>query len=216
MTLADRGFDLILHYFKSAERAEELAHTIRAIGQSVWLVQADLHSREGVYSLVEKVKHLSNSLALLVNNASVFPERHLLRAHNSILEEEWGDWEHSLGVNARAPFFLIKELYPLLINFSHPSILNILDSSVTRVFLTRASHSVSKRALAAINELGAATLFPPIRVNALEIGKISFSPEIGFRNSLESSGDQVHVSEVLKAAISLVEDGTANGCCIKV
>jgi len=171
-TLASEGFDVVVHYWSNSEGAEDTCREIRELGRRSFLVQTDLSQREGPHNLAEAVASLVPSLDLLVNNASVYPSPDKVQADNDLLLDSVEEWERSMAINARAPFFLIQQCVPLLRRGTDPAIINILDMSVTDPFLDRASHSVSKSALAAITTLAASTLAPHIKVNALELGPI--------------------------------------------
>lgn len=172
IALAEAGYDIVVHYFSNEKGAEETCREVERRGRTPYPVQADLSQADGPRELVRSISTVSPSLDVLVNNASVYPSPDKVLADHNLLQESVEDWEKSITLNARAPFFLIQECTPLLERASSPHIVNILDMSITDPFIDRASHSVSKAALAAITTIAAETLKPQIRVNALELGPI--------------------------------------------
>lgn len=176
ITLAKEGCDVIVHYNKSKEDAEKTVATIHALGREAVAVGVDLSLPDAPEQLAVQTIQAFGNLDILINNASIWPNE--VKGTQGLLTETLDDWNLALSINAQAPFFLIKHLSKTLRQSSRANIINILDSSVSSPFLSRASHSVSKAALAAITTLAAKTLFPPIRVNALELGMVLKSDDM--------------------------------------
>lgn len=170
IALAKEGCDIIVHYDKSREDAEKTVATIRALGREAVAIGGDLSLPDAPEQLAVQTIHTFGKLDILINNASIWPK--VDQGKQGLLTETLDDWNLALSINARAPFFLIKHLATTLRQSSRANIINILDSSVSNPFPSRASHSISKAALAAITTLAASTLFPPIRVNALELDMV--------------------------------------------
>ena len=80
---------------------------MRAQGGACFGLVADFTSRSGVAALAADLSAREHRLDLLVNNAGA-------NAAGSLAEMEEADWNLVLGVNTKAPFFLIRELLPLL------------------------------------------------------------------------------------------------------
>src|SRR5688500_1627210 len=70
--LASRGFDVAVHYNRSAAPAEAVAVECRALGADAWTVGADLGTVDGCKALVDAVSSRWDALHALVNNASAF------------------------------------------------------------------------------------------------------------------------------------------------
>ncbi len=210
--LARGGYDVIVHYFSSAKGAERTVSEVMAVGRKAFSVQADLRKTDSPKMLLKEIEAKVTKLELLVNNASTYPEPERAKAAKSLLEETPEDWELSLNVNARAPFFLIQQLAPLLSASGEGQVVNILDSSVSAPFLSRASHSVSKSALAAITKIAAETLAPKVRVNALELGSILAPVGRGDEPGKVWIGTQ----GVVDALLQLIADSGKNGEIVRV
>lgn len=170
--LAEAGCDIAVHYSSSKAEAEEIVRQITVQGRRSFLIQGDFRRGEAPAEVIAAVNREWGALDVLINSASVYPSPDVLEGRESLLSEELADWELSLNVNARAPFFLIKHATPLLQQSRNGNVVNILDTSAVEPYLNRASHTVSKSALATITRIAAGTLAPQVRVNALLLGGI--------------------------------------------
>jgi len=216
--LAKAGADVVVHYSSSKDGAKEVAAEIRKIGRRVELIQCDLASAEGPAQLAKATLNAFGGLDILINNASVYSEPGKWNAEKNILQETLADWELSLNVNARAPFFLIQALAPALKQALNQQgsgcVVNILDQSISTPFYSRASHSVSKTALAMITKLAAETLSPAVRVVGLELGKIL--PPEGLPEAEFNKCKWIGAEAVVDAVLSVLKDDSINGEIIPV
>ena len=106
--LARMGAHVIVHYGRSAGEADALVAGIRAAGGSADLVQADLSTPEGAAALAKQVRALvGQRLDIFVANAGVSKAA-------AIEEHTIEDFDNLFATNVRSPFFLVKELLPLL------------------------------------------------------------------------------------------------------
>ena len=71
LKLAEDGADVAITYEKSAEKAEALAASIRALGRKAVSIQADAASLEAAKAAVDKTVSDLGGLDILVNNAGV-------------------------------------------------------------------------------------------------------------------------------------------------
>jgi len=177
--LARAGFELAIHYNRSAAGAEETLRQVRDAGSDGWLVQASLESVEGCQALISAVKDRWDSLHLLVNNASAFDPV----PFEEITPEQW---ESMLGVNLRAPFLLSQGLLPLL---EGPSItegaqpgegnlvVHLTDIGAERPIPGYAHYSVSKAGLVMLIRAMAVELSPRIRVAGVAPGQVIWPPD---------------------------------------
>lgn len=71
-TLAEAGYDVVIHYNASHQEAEALAETLRTTGVRVATVQGDLAVTATLPGIIQKAGEAFGPLRLLVNNASLF------------------------------------------------------------------------------------------------------------------------------------------------
>ncbi len=159
------GAHVIIHYRKSAEKAEALRDELLAIRPgSVSLVQGDLLDFPYLSRLVDDARKATGQLDILLNNASNFFPTPVDEA----TEEQW---DSLFGVNAKAPFFLAKEAATAL-RASRGCIINMVDIHAERPHKNHPIYSMAKAANAMMVKALARELAPEIRVNGVAPGAI--------------------------------------------
>jgi pteridine reductase len=162
--LAGRGYRLVIHYHSSARPAEELRDEIVDRGGEAAIIGADLSRDDEVRRLADEAVSAFGGIDLLVNNASVFPPERL---------EETGEalWDHTMAVNLKAPFFLIRHLSPTL-RERKGVVVNLADLAGMQAWAAYAAHAVSKAGLIHLTKVAARNLAPDVRVNAIAPGAV--------------------------------------------
>lgn len=195
LALAERGYDIALHYGQSLADAEETADRIRKRGVLCRLFQCDLSDAGSVQSLACDVFKEFSYCTLLVNNASYFKR-------GSFQETDLEFFEHHLAVNFRAPYILSREFARLC---KSGLIVNLLDTKITRSSEAFFAYTLSKKVLAEFTRMAAKVLGPGIRVNGICPGIILPSTETP-GNVLDEliralplarRGDPRHIAEAL-------------------
>ncbi|NVJ69136.1 MAG: SDR family oxidoreductase [Alphaproteobacteria bacterium] len=164
LDLANKGYDVAVHYHGSADEAEEVVNLIQVGGENAVALQADLANPEETLGLIEAAENaLGQPLTLLVNNASVF-ERDEAHTFNI------ASWDEHLSVNLRAPALLSQAFAARLPAGVKGSIINLIDQRVLKPNPQYFSYTVSKNGLWGITKTLAQALAPNIRVNAIGPG----------------------------------------------
>jgi pteridine reductase len=157
LTLAHAGYDIVLHYHQSLDRALQTQTEIKAVGREAILSQADLTDPAQIQRLISNI----DSLNVLVNSAAFMPSGNvdLLTLDN---------WDTSLDLNLRAPFLLAQECSKKM--NAGGLIVNITDMGAQRAWSRYPSYTISKAALESLTKILARALAPQIRVNAIAPG----------------------------------------------
>jgi pteridine reductase len=177
VSLAEGGYDVCVHYRRSAGAAEETAEACRAFGADAFCVAADLGQAAGCATLVEAVRDRWSSLALLVNNASLFAPTPFEQIDDAALMQ-------MLEVNLVAPFRLSRDLLPLLRadgGFSttvpqgqHGVVVHLCDIGAKRPVRGYAHYSVSKAGLVMLVRAMAVELAPAVRTVGISPGQVAW------------------------------------------
>jgi len=157
LTLARQGFDILLHYHRSADAARQTQAEIESVGSRVILTQADLTDPAQIESLVSNL----DSLDVLINSAALMPAGKV-----GTLTVE--NWDTALDLNLRAPFLLGRECAKKMTRGG--LIVNITDVGAQKAWSRYPSYTVSKAALESLTKVLARALAPSVRVNAIAPG----------------------------------------------
>ena len=99
--LAQRGYDVAVHFAGSEVAADEVVSEIRAMGRRAVALQADLLDEAETAALLPRAAQALGPLTVLVNNASIFE-------YDTIHTATRESWDRHIGSNLRAPFVLIQ------------------------------------------------------------------------------------------------------------
>lgn len=161
-TLASSGFDVVLNYRFSANKANDIAFKF----SNVVTFQADVSDHAQVKSLVDFTISKFGRIDLLVNNAGI-------DFINTLSDTSDSDFDKVLKNNLYSAFYLSKEVSPYMINAKSGLIINI--SSIWGIVgaSCEMAYSVSKAGLDAMTKSLAKELGPSnIRVNSIAPGII--------------------------------------------
>lgn len=171
--LAQRGYDVALHFAASREEADSLAKEITAMGRRAVTLRADLLNEAQVQKLIPMaVQGLGGPLTLLVNNASIFEQDRLATVTRN-------SWDRHFESNLRAPFVLTQAFAaqapvvgvdaqgePVATGL----VVNMVDQRVYKLTPDFMSYTLAKMGLWALTQTAAQALAPQIRVNAIGPG----------------------------------------------
>ncbi|MFZ7092131.1 SDR family oxidoreductase [Primorskyibacter sp. 2E233] len=171
--LAERGYDVAVHYAGSEGAAQDTVAEIEALGRKAVALQADLLDEAQTQTLFPRAtKALGGPITLLINNASIF-ERDTL--HNATRDS----WDRHMESNLRAPFVLIQALaaqlpMPECDDRDEPLaqglVINMIDQRVRKLTPHFSSYTLAKMGLWALTQTAAQALAPRARVNAIGPG----------------------------------------------
>ncbi|MEM6308991.1 MAG: SDR family oxidoreductase [Pseudomonadota bacterium] len=171
--LAERGFDVAVHYSSSDAGAKDTVAQVEAAGQLGAALQADLLDDAATDALFEaSVAALGGPITCLINNASIFE-------YDTIETATANSWDRHIGSNLRAPFLLTQKmaqqgLAPTQDDAGEPMatglILNMVDQRVRKLTPEFATYTIAKMGLWALTQTAAQGLAPAIRVNAIGPG----------------------------------------------
>ncbi|HEX2997142.1 MAG TPA: SDR family oxidoreductase [Anaerolineales bacterium] len=165
LTLAQRGFDIVLHYHQSLDAARQTQVEVEALGRRAILSQADLTDPTQISSLLSKI----DALDVLVNSAA-------LMLSGNVESLPLATWDASLDLNLRAPFLLAQACAHKM--SSGGLIVNVTDVGAQKAWSRYPAYTVSKAALESLTKVLARALAPEIRVNAIAPGLVLQSETI--------------------------------------
>ena len=211
--LAEKGFDIIIHYSQSKKEAEELVSKLRKLKVNAFCIKTNLLNDCEISSLVKKSNQLiGKPIDILINNASIFE-------NDSLLSLNLESWDRHFFTNLKAPVFLSKEFSKQAPDhtkdknnetISTSNIINIIDQKVLNLNPRFFSYTLAKSSLLNFTKIAAQELAPKIRVNAIGPGpilKAVHQTEEQFQNQrkstlLERGSDVKEISRAISFILS--------------
>lgn len=119
LKLAERGYDVVVHYTRSEEKAQEVAGRIESSGRDALMVRGDVSRAEDVRRMVREIDERYGRLDVLVNNAGSFIER----AGVDDMTEEL--WDRTVDVNLKSVYLCSQAVLSLMRRHAGGRIVNI-------------------------------------------------------------------------------------------
>ena len=115
---AQKGYNVVINYNNSEDRARELCDELISQGFSAAMVKADVSVSAQAKKLIDKAVELFGSIDVLVNNAGIGEQRLITDVTDEI-------WERMIGVNLNAVFYCTRQALKHMINKKSGKIINI-------------------------------------------------------------------------------------------
>ena len=115
----DSGSNVAIHYFSSADTANELIEYAKTKGQKAIAISGDLTKEEDANILVQKTVEDLGSLDILINNAGSLVARNLLS------EMKTDFWHKVMDINLTSMMFVTRAATPYLEQNETSSIVNL-------------------------------------------------------------------------------------------
>jgi len=107
LALAQEGYDVAVHYRRSAAEAEATRAEIEALGVRAVTLQADVTDRDAAAAVVEVAHEQLGSLAVLVNNVGNY-------VYRPLEELSFEEWDDIFATNLDATFATCRAAVPLM------------------------------------------------------------------------------------------------------
>lgn len=182
--LADRGYNIAVHYNGSEQDAQDTVALVQAKGRSAVAIKADVLDEEAVRHIIPAAAQgLGGAISCLINNASIFE-------YDNIHSATRTSWDRHFESNLRTPYVLTQAFAaqaPKAVMDSggepvaQSLVINMVDQRVRKLTPEFSTYTLAKAALWTLTQTAAQGLAPDIRVNAIGPG-----PTVqGYRQSAE-------------------------------
>lgn len=226
LQFARQGWDVAVHYGRSAQEAAQAVEEIQAYGVRAQAFQADLASETATKGLFSAVSQTFPNLECLVNSASLFEYD---RA-NSITPFSGKSLQEHMQVNLTAPILLSQLMFEYqkskanqseIIPDVLPVVIQLLDQKLINLNPDYLSYTLSKAALLSSVEVLAMDFAPHLRVVGLAPG-ISLpsgdQTNDGFSKAHQMTplGKSSTPADIAKAAVFLADSSAITGTTLYV
>jgi NAD(P)-dependent dehydrogenase (short-subunit alcohol dehydrogenase family) len=161
LALAREGVNIVVHYGRSEQAAQETVDEIEALGATAYAIQADMRDPGQIDALFAQIAERSGHLDILVNSAASFVKQ-------PFDEIELDDWKNVMQSNLRAPFFCSQRAARLMRQIERPAaqpavIINLADLSGLYPWRGYVQHGISKAGIIHLTKVSAYELGPTCR-----------------------------------------------------
>ncbi len=164
----ESGADVAIHYFSSAERANQLKEEAIKKGQQAVAIGGDLTKEADANALVNQAVEVLGGLDILINNAGS------LVARKRLHEIETDFWNEVMDINMTSMMLVTRAATPHLIKNEQSSIVNLASLAGRKGgHAGSLAYSTSKGAILTFTRALSAEFGPQgVRVNAVAPGLI--------------------------------------------
>lgn len=157
IALAQRGWDVAVHYRESANEARDVVRDIEALGRRAVALQCDLADEREVRQLVRRACAALGPVSCIVNNASRFD-------YDTAHDIAGATLDAHMQTNLLAPLLLAQSLFDATPNGAQAVVVNLLDQKLYNLNPDFLSYTLSKAALHSATTMLAQALAPKVRV----------------------------------------------------
>jgi 3-oxoacyl-[acyl-carrier protein] reductase len=160
LALAAAGADVFVADFDRSAETAEVVDAIRALGRRADSIQGDLRSVDACRRAVAACTAALGGIDILVNNAGH-------AQHKAVEEISEGDWDATLALHLKAPFFLTQAALPALRASSRSTVINISSEQAYIGEAQLCHYTAAKGGLRTLTKSLALALAPAITVNCV-------------------------------------------------
>lgn len=162
---AKKGYNLIINYVNSKEKAEKLKNELEEkYNINVLTVQADLADEKEIKNMVDIALNKFGEIDVLVNNAGIIIDK-------EFEEKTIEDWKQTLNINLIAPFILTKLIGKEMVKNKSGAIINISSiNGINTYHPSSVDYDASKSGLISLTFDSAVEFSPYVRVNCIAPG----------------------------------------------
>lgn len=182
IALARAGASVLINYWKSKDKAEEIIHAISGAGGSAELFQADVSVPEEVTALFDFIRNRYGRLDILVNNAGIIKD-------NLLMGMDLSEWDNVIDTNLRGAFLCSRRAVEMMVTARSGKIINISSISAIRGGRGQVNYASAKGGLLSFTISSAVELAAKgIQVNAVLPGMVVTDMSSRVR---KRAGDQI-------------------------
>ena len=165
---AKKGYDIIINYVKSNEKAKKLKEELEATYNiKVLPIKADLSNEIEINNMVDIAIKEFGKIDVLVNNAGIVIDKEF---EDRTVE----DWKQTLDINLIAPFVLTKLVGKEMLKQKSGAIINISSTNgLNTYYPTSVDYDASKSGLISLTYDSAVQFAPYVRVNCIAPGWVN-------------------------------------------
>ena len=140
LSLAEKGFDIVVHYYSSKSGAENTVKKIKQLGNRAIAVKGDISNISDIHRIFQRIVKTFGRVDVLVNNAGIWEYG---EADKMTLE----NWNRTLTINLTGSMLFTREVIPYMKKQGGGKIIIITSTAGQRGEAFHSHYAASKGAL---------------------------------------------------------------------
>lgn len=207
LELARNGYDVVINYNNSEERAKLVEEEVSKLGVKSLLVKCDISNEEEVKYMVDETIKTFGKIDVLVNNAAV--------CYDSLYEDKSAiNFKKTLDVNVIGTFLVSKYVGDIMYQNKYGKIVNVSSTNgINTYFPMCLDYDASKASIISLTHNLAMQYAPYVNVNAVAPGFIATETEVNNMDEdfikseeekifLKRMGKEEEVAKVIRFLVS--------------
>jgi NAD(P)-dependent dehydrogenase (short-subunit alcohol dehydrogenase family) len=172
LTLADRGYDVVIFYRHSTDDAQSLVSAVEARGRQARAIQVDISSKRDVAAVFQTIAEGEGHVDLLVNNVGNYNPQDVTHLNPDV-------WDDTLAANLSGAYYCCYESLKLMPRGGNIINIGMAGLEGIRANTAGTDYYVSKTGLLVLTRaLAAAYASREIRVNMVSPGQLDNSVDL--------------------------------------
>lgn len=205
--LAKNGYDIVVNYNNSEERALKVKEEIESYGVEALAIKCDISNEEEVKKMVDEIVKKFGKIDVLVNNSAV--------CFDSLYEDKNVDnFKRTMDVNVIGTFLVSKYVGNIMYDNKYGKIVNVSSTNgINTYFPMCLDYDCSKAAIISLTHNLAMQYAPYVNVNAVAPGFIATESEVNNMDEefikseeekifLRRMGNEEEVAKVIRFLVS--------------
>lgn len=192
ITLAKAGYNIIINYNNSKDKALEVLNQVKSYGVQAMAVKCDISNELEIQQMITDIFKQFDKIDILVNNSAV--------CYNSIFSEKSvEEFKHTLDVNVIGTFLVSKHIGDIMFKNKCGKIINLTSTNgINTYFPMCIDYDASKSAIISLTHNLAVQFAPYVTVNAVAPGFIATESEVKDMDQefIDSEAEKILVKRV--------------------
>lgn len=199
IAMAQRGWDVVVHYHQSDADAQVTQESIQALGRRAMPLCCDLANATSVARMVPQIMAHFGRLDCVVNNASLFD-------YDNAQDFSVANLDAHMHVNLAAPLILAQALHRVTPEGQQAVVVNLLDQKLFNMNPDYLSYTLSKAGLQTATVMLAQALAPKVRV-------VGVAPGITLISTKQTQAEFEKAHQMTPLGRSSTPDDISNTVC---
>lgn len=197
ITLAKAGYDIIINYNTSKDKAYLLKDEIENFGVKCIVIKCDISNELEVKEMVTNILKEFKKVDVLVNNAAV--------CFDSLFQDKSAEnFMRTMEVNVLGTFLVSKYIGQIMYDNKYGKIINLTSTNgINTYFPMCIDYDASKSAIISLTHNLAMQFAPYVNVNAIAPGFISTESEV---SGMDKEFIETEVEKIMVKRIGTEED----------